>query len=147
MTNTYSGWVTFAAILIVIAGAYNLLSGVAAITESESVKVLNEVLYGIDIEAWGWFWAVIGVAQLITAILLFARNPFGASLAVMGAMVCATFTIFLIFVAPLWAITVLALDVAVIWAIVANYDDFAPMPSQLTDSRDAMKPRPGEDDA
>jgi hypothetical protein len=131
MTNTYSGWVTFAAIVVLIAGMYNLLSGVAAITESDSVKVLNEVLYGIDIETWGWFWAVIGVAQLITAILLFARSPFGASLAVAGAMVSATFTIFLIFVAPLWAITVLALDVGIIWAIVANYDDFAPMPSQF----------------
>ncbi len=131
MTNTYSGWVTFAAIVVLIAGMYNLLSGVAAITESDSVKVLNEVLYGIDIETWGWVWAVIGVTQLITAVLLFARNPFGASLAVAGAMVSATFTIFLIFVAPLWAITVVALDVAVIWAIVANYDDFAPMPSRF----------------
>ena len=131
MTNTLSGWITFAAILVLIAGMFNLLSGVAAITESESVKVLNEVLYGIDIETWGWFWAGIGVAQLITAVLLFARSPFGASLAVACAMVSATFTIFLIFVAPLWAITVLALDVAVIWAVVANYDDFAPMPSQF----------------
>ena len=131
MTNTYSGWVTFAAIVVLIAGMYNLLSGVAAITESESVKVLNEVLYGIDIETWGWFWAVIGVAQLITAVLLFARSPFGASLAVAGAMVSVFMTIFLIFVGPLWAITVAALDVAVIWAIVANYDDFAPMPSQF----------------
>ncbi len=124
MDNTYSGWVTFAAIVIVIAGMFNLLSGVAAITESESVKVLNEVLYGIDIEAWGWFWAVIGVAQLITAILLFARNPTGAMLAILGATISATFTIFLIFVAPLWAITVVALDIGIIWAITANIEDF-----------------------
>ena len=124
MVKTYSGWVTFAAIVVVIAGMYNLLSGVAAITESESVKVLNEVLYGIDIEAWGWFWAAIGVAQLITAILLFARSPAGAMLAILGATISATFTIFLIFVAPLWAITVVALDIAVIWAITANIEDF-----------------------
>ena len=124
MTNTYSGWVTFAAIVVVIAGMYNLLSGVAAITESDSVKVLNEVLYGIDIEAWGWFWLVIGVAQLFTAILLFARSPAGAMMAILGATISATFTIFLIFVAPLWAITVVALDVGIIWAITANIEDF-----------------------
>ena len=110
--------------MLVLAGLYRLLSGVAAITESESVKVLNEVLYGIDIEAWGWFWAVIGVAQLFTAILLFARSPFGTVMALMGATISATFTIFLIFVAPLWAITVVALDVGVIWAITANIEDF-----------------------
>ena len=124
MTNTYSGWVTFAGILILIAGMFNLLSGAAAITESESVKALNELLYGIDIETWGYFWAFIGVAQLITAVFLFARSPFGAFLAITGATVSAFMTIFLIFVAPLWAITVVALDLSIIWMISANSEDF-----------------------
>jgi hypothetical protein len=124
MQQSLSGWVTFAAIIVVIAGMFNLLSGIAAITEDDLVKDLNQVLYGIDIEAWGWFWALIGVAQLITAGLLFARNPTGAMLAILGATISATFTIFLIFVAPLWAITVVALDIGVIWAITANIEDF-----------------------
>ncbi len=124
MQQSFSGWVTFAAIVVVIAGMFNLLSGIAAITEDDLVKDLNQVLYGIDIEAWGWFWAVIGVAQLITAILLLARNPTGAMLAILGATISATFTIFLIFVAPLWAITVVALDIGIIWAITANIEDF-----------------------
>ncbi|MCH8052169.1 MAG: hypothetical protein IIC86_09145 [Chloroflexi bacterium] len=124
MQQSLSGWVTFAAIIVVIAGMFNLLSGIAAITENDQVKALNQVLYGIDIEAWGWFWAVIGVAQLITAILLFARNPTGAMLAILGATISATFTIFLIFVAPLWAITVVALNIGIIWAITANIEDF-----------------------
>ncbi|MCH7616340.1 MAG: hypothetical protein IIB18_00535 [Chloroflexi bacterium] len=124
MQQSLSGWVTFAAIIVVIAGMFNLLSGIAAITETDQVKALNQVLYGINIEAWGWFWAAIGVAQLITAILLFARNPTGAMLAILGATISATFTIFLIFVAPLWAITVVALDIGIIWAITANIEDF-----------------------
>lgn len=122
--KTYSGWVTFAAIVVVLAGMFNLLSGIAAITESDAVKALNEVLYGINIEAWGWFWVVIGVAQLITAFLLFARSPVGATLAILGATLSASFTIFLIFVAPLWAITVVALNVGIIWAITANIEEF-----------------------
>ena len=124
MQQSFSGWVTFAAIVVVIAGMFNLLSGIAAITEDDLVKDLNQVLYGINIEAWGWFWAAIGVAQLITAILLFARNPTGAMLAILGATISATFTIFLIFVAPLWAITVVALNIGIIWAITANIEDF-----------------------
>ena len=66
----------------------------------------------------------MGIAQLITAILLFSRSPTGAVIAIMGAMVSASFTIFLIFVVPLWAIAVLALDVGIIWIITANIDDF-----------------------
>ncbi len=124
-TSRQSGWVTFAAVLVMIAGLYNVLSGAGAIAESESVTAqVQEVLYGIDIETWGWFWLIVGVAQLITAILLFSRSPTGAIIAIMGATVSASFTIFLIFVAPLWAITVVALDVGIIWIITANIDDF-----------------------
>jgi len=124
MVSTYSGWVTFAGVVIFIAGMYNLLSGVAAITESDSVKVLNEVLYGIDIEVWGWLWSAIGIAQLFTAILIFGRSPTGAMLALLGATIGALFTIFLSFVAPLWAMIVLALELVIIWAILAHPEDF-----------------------
>ncbi len=124
-TSRHSGWVTFAAAMVVVVGLYHVLSGAAAIAESESVTAqVQEVLYGIDIETWGWFWLIVGVAQLITAILLFSRSAMGAVIAIMGAAVSASFTIFIIFVAPLWAIAVLALDVGIIWIITANIDDF-----------------------
>ncbi len=124
-TGRHSGWVTFAAVMVVIAGLYNVLSGAAAITESDSVTArVQEVLYSIDIKTWGWFWLIVGIAQLITAILLFSRSTTGALMAVFGATVSATFTIFIIFVAPLWAITVLALDVGIIWIISANSEEF-----------------------
>ncbi len=123
-TSRHSGWVTFAAVLVAIAGLYNTLSGVGAIAESDSVTgQLSVVLYGIDIKTWGWFWLIVGVAQLITAILLFSRSPLGAMIAIMGATVSALFTIFIIFVAPLWAIAVLALDVGIVWIITANMDE------------------------
>ncbi len=124
-TSRHSGWVTFAAVMVVIVGLYNVLSGAGAIAESESVTAqVQEVLYGIDIKTWGWFWLIVGVAQLITAILLFSRSPIGAIIAITGALVSASFTIFIIFVAPLWAIAVLALDLGIVWIITANMDEF-----------------------
>ncbi len=124
-TSRHSGWVTFAAVMVVIAGLYNVLSGAAAITESDSVTArVQEVLYSIDIKTWGWFWLIVGVAQLITAILLFSRSTMGAIIAITGALVSASFTVFIIFVAPLWAIAVVALDLGIIWIITANMDEF-----------------------
>jgi hypothetical protein len=124
-TSSHSGWVTFAAVLLVIVGLYNVLSGAGAIAESDSVTAqVQEVLYSIDIKTWGWFWLIVGVAQLITAILLFSRSTMGAVIAIFGATVSASFTIFIIFVAPLWAIAVLALDLGIIWIISANSEEF-----------------------
>ena len=124
-TSRHSGWVTFAAVMVVIAGLYNVLSGAAAIAESDSVTArVQEVLYSIDIKTWGWFWLIVGVAQLITAILLFSRSTMGAIIAITGALISASFTVIIIFVAPLWAIAVLALDLGIIWIITANMDEF-----------------------
>ncbi len=108
-----------------VVGLYNVLSAAAAIAESDSGTArVQEVLYGIDIKTWGWFWLIVGVAQLITGILLFSRSPTGAIIAIIGALVSASFAVFIIFVAPLWAIAVLALDVGIIWIIGANSEEF-----------------------
>ena len=69
-------------------------------------------------------WSAIGIAQLITAMLLFQRSPVGAFFAITGATISAFMTIFLIFEAPEWAITILSMDLGIIWIITANGEDF-----------------------
>jgi hypothetical protein len=119
-----SGWVTFAAVMAGIAGVYNILSGIAAIAESDRTEEIAEVLYGVDISAWGWFWLILGIVQVVVAYLIYARSPAGLYLGLVWAFLSATLTVFLIFQAPLWALTVLALDVLVIYALCSNAEEF-----------------------
>jgi hypothetical protein len=73
-----SGWVTFAGIAALIAGGYNALSGIAALSDDDTVaSQAKEVLYGIDLTAWGWFWLIVGIVQLITGVLILNRNMWG----------------------------------------------------------------------
>src|SRR5262245_50376057 len=54
-----SGWVTFAGVMAVIAGGYNALSGIAALNDDSALaSKAKEVLYGIDLTTWGWFWLI-----------------------------------------------------------------------------------------
>lgn len=119
-----SGWVTFAAVIAGIVGVYNLLSGIAAIAEDDRTEALNEVLFGVSITAWGWFWLIIGVVQLITAWLIYQRSPVGQTLGLIWAFVVAALSVFMIFVAPIWALVVMGLSVTVIWALTAFPEDF-----------------------
>jgi hypothetical protein len=123
-TRIASGWVTFAAVLIGIVGIWHILSGIAAIAEDDQTEALAEVLYGVDITVWGWFWIIVGALQVITAFLIFGRNPIGQILGVLFAAISASLAVFMIFVAPIWALVVLALDVAVIWALLANPEEW-----------------------
>jgi len=74
-----SGWITFAGVAALIAGGYNALSGIAALADDDTlVAQAQEVLYGIDLTAWGWFWLLVGIVQLITGVLILQRNTWGA---------------------------------------------------------------------
>jgi hypothetical protein len=120
-----SGWVTFAGIAALIAGGYNALSGIAALADDDTVAAqAQEVLYGIDLTAWGWFWLIVGIAQLVTGVLILNRNMWGLWLGVGGACASAFITVFVMFVFPLWAIAVLTLDFLVLFALLTQSEEF-----------------------
>ncbi len=120
-----SGWITFAGLLAVIAGGYNALSGIAAVADDDTVaSQAREVLYGIDLTAWGWFWLIVGVAQIITGVLIFQRNVWGLWLGVAFAGLSAMLTVIVMFVFPLWAIAVLTIDFLVLFGLLTQSDEF-----------------------
>jgi hypothetical protein len=120
-----SGWVTFAGVVSLVVGAYNALSGIAALSDDDTVAAqATDVLYGIDLTAWGWFWLLLGVLQLVTGVLILQRNEWGRALGVGIAGISAVCTVFIIFVFPLWAMSVLTLDALVIYALLTQGEDF-----------------------
>ena len=123
--STQSGWITFAGVMAVIAGGYNVLSGIAALSDDDTIaSQAKDVLYGIDLTAWGWFWLVIGIAQIITGVLIFQRNTWGLWLGVTFAGLSAMLTVIVMFVFPLWAIAVLTIDFLVLFGLLTQSDEF-----------------------
>jgi hypothetical protein len=120
-----SGWITFAGVMALLAGAYNALSGIAALADDETVAAqAQEVLYGIDLTAWGWFWLLVGLAQLLTGVLILQRNTWGLWLGVTFAGLSAMLTVIVMFVFPLWALAVLFIDFLVLFGLLTQSDEF-----------------------
>jgi hypothetical protein len=120
-----SGWVTFAGMMAVLAGGYNALSGIAALSDDDTIAAqAQEVLYGIDLTAWGWFWLFVGVLQIITAVLIFQRSVWGLWLGVTFAGISAMLTVIVMFVFPLWALAVLVIDFLVLYGLLTQTDEF-----------------------
>jgi hypothetical protein len=120
-----SGWITFAGVMAVLAGGYNTLSGIAALSDDDTIaSQANEVLYGIDLTAWGWFWLLIGLAQIVTGVLIFQRNTWGLWLGVGFAGLSAMLTVIVMFVFPLWALAVLTIDFLVLFGLLTQSDEF-----------------------
>jgi hypothetical protein len=122
---TRSGWITFAGVMAVLAGGYNALSGIAALSDDDTIaSQAKEVLYGIDLTAWGWFWLLIGLAQILTGVLIFQRSTWGLWLGVGFAGLSAMLTVIVMFVFPLWALAVLTIDFLVLFGLLTQSDEF-----------------------
>jgi hypothetical protein len=125
MMGKRSGWLTFAAIVLLGAGTYNGLSGIAALSDDDTLAAqAEEVLFGIDLTAWGWFWLIVGILQILAGILILARNAWGLYLGVIFASLSAVMTVFVMFTFPLWAIAVLTLDFLVLYGLLTRSDEF-----------------------
>jgi hypothetical protein len=124
-TEPRSGFVTFVGVLAVVIGAFNAIAGIAAIAEDDTLEAqANEVLFGVDYTAWGWFWLILGVIQVIIGALILARHPTGLVLGVAWAALSLTLTVFVIFVYPFWSIAVIAIDILIIWGLLDNAAEF-----------------------
>jgi hypothetical protein len=125
MMGKRSGWLTFAGIVLIGAGVYNGLAGIAAIGDDDTLQgTATEVLYGIDLSTWGWFWLIVGILQIVAGALIFGRNVWGLYLGVLFSSISAVMTVFVMFTFPLWAIAVLTLNFLVLYGLLTRSDEF-----------------------
>jgi hypothetical protein len=110
-----SGWWTFAGTMLVIVGGFNLIEGIAALVQK---SYFNEsgLIYE-NLRFWGWWLLIIGIVQILAAVLVFMRSTTGAVLGIFIAAVSAFFAFFAIGAYPWWAITILVIDGLVIYGL------------------------------
>ena len=129
MERKSSGWAVgftmFAAIMLLIAGSFQILAGLAGIFENEFYVRTANYFLEFDVTAWGWIHLVWGVLVLLAGLGLLQGSLWGRTLGVIGAAVSALINFAFIPYYPVWSILIIAIDVGVIWALTAHGQDIA----------------------
>ena len=116
-----SGWalggIAFAATALVMIGAFQLLEGLVAIFNDEFFVVARNYTFDLDVSAWGWIHAIIGLVALITGFGLYSRATWAGVVAIFICMLSALSNFFFIPYYPIWALLVIGLNFWVIWAL------------------------------
>jgi hypothetical protein len=116
-----SGWavggVAFAGAIMILAGCFQILAGIAAIADDQFFAVTRHYAFDLDTTAWGWIHLIIGVVVLAAGIGLLGRRAWAGVTAIFLAMVSALSNFFFIPYYPWWALLVIALDVWIIWSL------------------------------
>jgi hypothetical protein len=110
-----------AAVLLIMVGIFQILEGLAAIIDDDFYVVVGDYTYGFDVTAWGWIHLVVGALVVVVGAFILRGAPWARAGGMLIALLSAIANFIFIPYYPLWSIVIIAIDVAVIWAL-AVYD-------------------------
>ena len=110
------GLIFFASILLLVAGFFNMIYGIAAIAQSHVFVANAHYVFG-NLRAWGWITLIIAVLQLVAAGGILAGNQFARWFAVVVVGLSAIDMMFFIPAYPFWALTIIAVDIVALYGL------------------------------
>ena len=116
----WTGWISFAGVMLIIGGTFNLFYGVVAAVNDEWVVFGNRANVYLDVSQWGWVHIILGAIVMLAGIGVFSGNFLARMIGVIVAGVSMLVNFAFIPVYPFWALTVITIDVLVIWALMAH---------------------------
>jgi len=116
-----SGWLTFAAIYLAIAGAMNLIWGITALAKKDYFHEEGLVFSGL--EFWGWIALIIAAVQILTAWFIYSRKVAGMSMGIAVSMLATLVNFTSIGAYPLWSGAAIVCSVLVLWAVTVHWEE------------------------
>ena len=113
-TEKGSGWLLFASIMLMVAGIYNFIWGIGALTKDELYVV--QLLFA-NLTFWGWVWLIVGVLQVCAGFGVLSKNQAARWFGIVMASISAIIAFFYIWAVPGWALLIITLDVLVIYGL------------------------------
>jgi hypothetical protein len=113
-----AGWVMFAGVMVLIAGALNSIWGIAAIDDANFFAHNTHYVIS-NLNTWGWIVLIVGIVQVIAAFSIWAGGEFGRWIGVFGAGASAISSLLSIPAYPLWALCIFAIDILIIYGLVS----------------------------
>jgi hypothetical protein len=127
VSTTWTGWVGFASIMLVIIGAINFFEGLIAVIRGSYYAIHGDQLVVFDTTTWGWIMMIFGVLLFLVGLGLSSKQGWARWTAVI--LVSLNLLANLGWLGntgyPLWTLTVIALEFVVIYALTARWSDVA----------------------
>ena len=120
-----SGFTMFAAIMMILIGSFHIIAGLAGVFEDEFFAVTPEWIFQFDTTTWGWIHLLAGIVVILAGFGLFSGAVWARTVGVIVAAVSAVANFAWMPYSPVWSITIIAIDVFVIWALTVHGRDIA----------------------
>ena len=118
-----SGMTTFAGVMLIIIGAFNVIEGLVALFQNEVYVAGPRYVFAFDLTAWGWTHLIIGAVVAAAGFAVLSGQVWGRSVGVAVAVLSMLANFLFVPYYPVWSLLIIALDFFVIWALIAYKRD------------------------
>jgi hypothetical protein len=124
-SRSMAGWIGFAGIMLPIIGSIDVMQGLIALFEDEYYVVTESGFLVFDLTGWGWVMLIWGALLVLAGLGLLSGQSWARWFSI--AAISVNFIAQLGFLGnsqyPLWSLTVIALQVVVLYALTARWDE------------------------
>lgn len=112
---TQTGWLTFAAVMLMIAGMSNVLNGLWALDHED--MPIDAIVFDDNIATWGWILVIIGVVLIVAGFALFNRAQWARWLGIAVAAFSGMMSMTWLFAYPIASLISMSLAALVVYAL------------------------------
>ncbi len=126
---TRSGWLTFSAVVLIIAGIMRVIDAIWAFGYHGSVPDgLQGALLGHSLATYGWVWLITGIILIAAGALVLGPSDRPSAevsrwIGIIAAGLGAISAIFVMPYYPVWALIYIIIAIMVIYGLSAHYSD------------------------
>jgi hypothetical protein len=117
------GWALFAAVVLITVGCFQVIAGISAIAEDDLIVKAPNYVFNLDVTQWGWVHLILGAILILSGLGIMTGNVVARTVGVFVAALSAIANFAFIPYYPVWSIAIIAVDIAVIWALTAHGRD------------------------
>ena len=110
----------FAGVLLAMLGGFHILQGLSAVLKDDVFIKGADYTYKLDLTTWGWITMLLGAIAVLVGIGILKGQVWASSAGIGFAVLSALGQFAFLPYYPVWSIVIIALDVAILWAL-ANY--------------------------
>jgi hypothetical protein len=115
------GWLVFAAVLMILLGAFHAIQGLIALFNPEYYLVgPGGLSVHLDYTTWGWVHLIAGVVVIVTGIGVLVGQTWARVIGILVALLSALASFTFIAAYPVWSCILIALDVLIIYALAVH---------------------------
>jgi cytochrome c oxidase subunit IV len=115
-----TGWIGFAGVILIIAGAFDIVSGLWALDHKNTP--VDGILYESNLETWGWIYLIVGIVILAAGFGVFSRAQWARWVGILAAMIGIIVEFFWMFATPGRSLVYIVIASMVIYALTVYGD-------------------------